>query len=135
MICFPQLYIVQMWCYECPLHCANCVQLLCVLCHSDVEADIQGEELLPSLKQGEAAPHRGHGGGGLRLREDQRRAQTAKDKHEESAGESLVILSSWALIISSQGQNISNGARNGGFNKKTNWTSASATAALATTTS
>ena len=102
-----------------------------------MEADIQGEELLPSLKQGEAAPpwgRCGHGGGGLRLREDQRRAQTAQDKHEESAGESLVLLSSWALIISSQGQNISNGARNGGFNKKTNGTSASATAALATTT-
>ena len=65
-----------------------------------MEADIQGEELLPSLKQGEAAPPRGrcgHGGGGLRLREDQSRAQTAQDKHEESAGESLVLLSSWAL--------------------------------------
>ena len=75
--------------------CANCVQLLCVLCNSDVEADTQGEELLPSLQQAEAAPprHGGHGGGGLRLREDQRRAQAAQDKHEESASKSLVLLS------------------------------------------
>ena len=74
--------------------CANCVQLLCVLCNSDVEADTQGEELLPSLQQAEAAPprHGGHGGGGLRLREDQRRAQTAQDKHEESASKSLFLL-------------------------------------------
>ena len=77
--------------------CANCVQLLCVLCNSDVEADIQGEELLPSLKQGEAAPPTGHGGGGLRLREDQSRAQTNQDKHEESPGKSLVDLFSRAL--------------------------------------
>ena len=82
MIYFPQLYIVQMWCYECSLHglCANCVQLLCVLCHSDVEADTQGEELLPSLQQGEAAPPRarcGHGGQG----------HGADGGHEPSRGE------------------------------------------------
>ena len=101
MIHFPQLSIVQMWCMSVhfTLHgfCANCVQLLCVLCNSDVEADTQGEELLPSLQQAEVAPtrgrRRGHGGGGLRLREDQRRAQTAQDKHEESASKRLVLLS------------------------------------------